>query len=559
MSKVKVLWLSVMLVVVLSVSACTVPLPAAVGTVERTLTAQLAANEPASTAVRAVENDLQSTLQKIYQDVNPSVVNIQVTGVADPTVTNSPSGPQSRQGQALGSGFVWDRQGNIVTNNHVVDGATKITVFFADGASAAATVVGRDPESDLAVIKVDPKGLDLRPVQVGDSTQVKVGQFVVAIGNPFGLSGSMSFGIVSALGRSLPASSSNGRSSGSATYTIPDIIQTDAPVNPGNSGGVLVDLSGQVIGVPSAMESSTNSSSGVGFAVPGAIVKQVAPALIKDGKYIHPWIGITGTNLTPEMAQAMSLDANQRGALVVAVASGSPAEKSGLRGSEKQVTIDGNDVQVGGDVIVGVDGQAVKRFDDLTSYLARFGQVGQTIKLTVLRDGKETTVSLTLGARPSANVAAQAITPSSPSNPSSPTNPRSNPRTNPSNPSNPTTPRSTPSSVWLGINGVTLTSEIAQAMNLKSDQQGVLVVAVADNSPASEGGLQGGDQSTTINGQRLPIGGDVIVAINGKPVATMETLAATIQAGKAGDRVTLDILRDGESLQLKVTLATRPS
>jgi S1-C subfamily serine protease len=275
-------------------------------------------------------------------------------------------------------------------------------VTFSDGTTLSAKLVGRDPDSDLAVVQIENTDkVKLQPILVGDSTKAKVGQFVVAIGNPFGLENTMTFGIISAIGRSIPA---NGQSDflpgGQPSYTIPDVIQTDAPVNPGNSGGVLLDLDGNLLGVPSQIESPVRASAGVGFAIPAAIVKQVVPALIESGEFEHAWIGISGGTLTPELAEAMDLPATQRGALVSAVTEGSPAEKAGLVGSSKDATINGQQVKVGGDVIIGIAGQEVNEFDDLVTYLAREGKVGDTVELAVIRDGKETTVSLTFAARP---------------------------------------------------------------------------------------------------------------------------------------------------------------
>ncbi|MGE5530720.1 MAG: S1C family serine protease, partial [Bacteroidota bacterium] len=287
--------------------------------------------------------DIQNTLSNLYDAVSPSVVNINVTMSATPgqnalpdmgqlpNLPGSPFGGQGDQGgfqsEALGSGFVWDNQGNIITNNHVVDGATRISVTFSDGLTLPATLVGRDPESEVAVIHVDPtKVNNLHPVNVGDSTKVKPGQFVVAIGNPYGLEGTMTFGIVSALGRSLPVGNTF---TNAGSYTIPDIIQTDAPVNPGNSGGVLVDMNGRLVGIPTAIESQSGASAGIGFAVPSVIVQKVAPELIRTGKFEHPYIGIRGGTLTSQVAEAMKLPATTRGALVVEVTPGSPAEKAG--------------------------------------------------------------------------------------------------------------------------------------------------------------------------------------------------------------------------------------
>ena len=263
--------------------------------------------------------DLQERLEEIYGSVNPAVVNIRVAVQPTAAMGNLPQipgmpnfrgmpnqdnengdTPNSPMAMGEGSGFVWDNQGHIVTNNHVVDERPEDRRDLRRWHRVPATVVGTDPDSDLAVIKVDSKAVRLQPVKVADSTNVKVGQFVIAIGNPFGLEGTMTFGIVSALGRSLPA---NGEQRGllarRRVYTIPDIIQTDAPINPGNSGGVLLDLDGNSIGVPTAIESPVRGSAGVGFAIPSAIVKQVVPELITDGKFVHPWIGISGGTLTP--------------------------------------------------------------------------------------------------------------------------------------------------------------------------------------------------------------------------------------------------------------------
>ncbi len=360
----------------------------------------------------------QGTLEKIYTTVSPSVVNIHV--VEQVTAPNSdstqipgfpffnlPQGqgqqPQQQFQSALGSGFVWDQDGHIVTNNHVVSGADKIEVTFSDGTTVPATLVGADPDSDLAVIKVDMPANQLHPVQMADSTSIQVGQLAIAIGNPFGLEGSMTTGIISALGRSLPADETSAQS-----YTIPDIIQTDAPINPGNSGGILVDTQGQVLGVTSAIESPVRASAGVGFAIPSAIVNNVVPALIKDGKYVHSWLGISGTSLTPDLAKAMNLDVSQRGALVEEVLPNSPAEKAGLRGSDQQVTIDGQTANVGGDVITAIDTQPILQMDDLIAYLAGSTKVDQKVTLTILRDGKQATLDVTLAARPSAEEQANA-------------------------------------------------------------------------------------------------------------------------------------------------------
>lgn len=308
----------------------------------------------------------------VYNRVNPAVVNIAVGG-----------------GQ--GSGFLYDTQGHFVTNNHVVDSGGSIVVTFSDGSQSSARVVGTDPDSDLAVIRVDQLPANVVPVTLADSDALQVGQFVIAIGNPFGLQGSMTTGIVSALGRLLPSSTSNG-----ASYSIPDVIQTDAAINPGNSGGPLLDVQGRVIGVNSAIESPVRASSGVGYAVPSNIVDAVVPQLIASGRVAHPWLGIAGTSMTESIAEAMGLAESQRGVLISSVTAGGPAAAAGLRGGSGSSGL-------GGDVIVGIDGRSVAEFDDLLGYIVQYTTVGQTIQLDVLRNGTLNTVPLTLQARPSSS------------------------------------------------------------------------------------------------------------------------------------------------------------
>jgi len=351
-----------------------------------------------------VEADAEEQLIiNLYARVSPSVVNINVIGGVEefshPEVPGFPESPFPEEffQRGLGSGFVIDTDGHIVTNNHVVEGADKIKVMFSDGTIVPGTVVGTDPDSDLAVVKVELPADQLRPVQLADSTQVKVGHLAVAIGNPFGLENTMTVGFISALGRSLPVES-NG--SVGPTYRIPDIIQTDAPINPGNSGGVLANDQGEVIGVTAAIASPVQASAGIGFVIPSAIVQKVVPELIEKGHYAVPWLGISGTSLDPDLAQGMGLDAGQRGVLVVDVTPDGPADKAGLRGSDRSITIDGEDRRVGGDVIVAIGGQTVETFDDLIAYLFGSTKVGQQVTLSVLRDGHQQGVQVTLGERP---------------------------------------------------------------------------------------------------------------------------------------------------------------
>lgn len=301
----------------------------------------------------------------IYETVNPAVVHINV-------------------GNGQGSGFVYSQEGIIVTNNHVVAGARQINVTFADGTVVPAAVVGTDPASDLAVLRVDPQQAPLTAVPLGDSDALRVGQIVIAIGSPFGLESTMTTGIISALNRLYP---------GASEFQIPDIIQTDAAINPGNSGGPLINLYGQVIGVNAAIESPVRGSSGIGYAIPSNIVAHVVPQIIAEGRVQHTWLGIRGASITPGNAAQLGLDRDQKGVLVSEVIGGGPAALAGLRPAN---TAAGQF----GDVIVGIDDRPVTSFDDLLGYLVQYTAVGQTIQLNILRDGSLQTVPLTLQARP---------------------------------------------------------------------------------------------------------------------------------------------------------------
>jgi S1-C subfamily serine protease len=360
---------------------------------------------------------------------------------------------------------------------------------------------------------------------VGDSTQVKVGEIAIAIGNPFGLENTMTVGFISALGRSLPVES--GDSTG-PTYRIPDIIQTDAPINPGNSGGVLVDDQGEVIGVTAAIASPVRASAGVGFVIPSAIVQRVVPVLVEDGHYAVPWLGISGRSLESDLAQEMGLKADQRGALVIDVVDGSPADEAGLHSSDRQITMDGADLRVGGDVITAIDGQTIETFDDLIAYLFSSTEAGQQVSLTVLRDGRQQQVEVTLAERPTQESEPVPVI------------------------------RETSDRAWLGISGVTLSPEIAQAMGLPQDQTGVLIVEVVSDSPADAAGLRGGDKAVTIQGQRVLVGGDIITAWGDKAVTQMGELQSFVSESHPGQQVSITVLRDGASMDVQATLQARP-
>ncbi|MDA1188791.1 MAG: trypsin-like peptidase domain-containing protein [Chloroflexi bacterium] len=321
----------------------------------------------------------ESTLARIYKETLPSVVGVRIT------VANG--------GNGEGSGFVWSEDGHIVTNNHVVASAASITVVFADGTEASAEVVGTDPNSDLAVIKVDLPDKALRPLALGDSDALFVGQIAAAIGNPFSQDFTLTTGIVSALGRTVPTQSN--------IFAIPGLIQTDAAINPGNSGGPLLNRHGEVIGVNTMIFSQSGSSSGIGFAVPVNTVKRVASQLIDTGTIAYSYIGIQATSLTQSLAQAIGLAPNTRGALVTRVLPDGPAAGSDLRGSGQTAIIDGQTFDVGGDVIVSVDGTPVTSMDALLVYLQGKTRPGETITLGVLRNGEPMAIEITLGSRPS--------------------------------------------------------------------------------------------------------------------------------------------------------------
>jgi 2-alkenal reductase len=392
MKKVFILVISVVVLSLLVLAGCTATATAK-STPSPTPVPTVTSPVPTTNSISSISG-LEGTLEGIYAQVNPAVVNITV--MEKPAAGSSPLFGQQPSSQALGSGFLWDNQGDIVTNNHVIANADNITVIFYDGTTVPGKVIGADADSDLAVVKVDMPNLNIQPVQLADSSTLKVGQLAIAIGNPFGLSGTMTVGFVSGLGRVLPAN----ENAVGPSYSIPDIIQTDAAINPGNSGGVLLDDTGKVIGVTSSIATTTGSSAGVGFAIPSSIVQKVVPSLITSGHYAHPYIGATILSLDPDVATAMNLPANQRGALIEALAAGGPAAKAGLKASNTTVTISGQDIQVGGDVIIAYNGQAVKSSDDLITMMALTGSVGQTVTMTILRNGQQMQVQVTLGARP---------------------------------------------------------------------------------------------------------------------------------------------------------------
>jgi len=320
------------------------------------------------------------TLVELFEKSEEGVVKIQVVRNNIPGDTGS-----------VGSGFVYDNLGHIITNAHVVDGATKATVTFLDGSQYDAEIIGTDKFTDIAVIKVSEKPRLLHPLQIGDSSQLRIGEQVAAIGNPFGLSGSMTSGIVSQMGRLLPSQDSG--------FSIPDVIQTDAAINPGNSGGPLLNLRGEVVGINTAIQSSSGEFSGVGFAIPSNTAIKIVPSLIEDGEYHHPWIGISGRDIDPDLARVLELK-DAKGFLIITVVDGSPADKAGLKGMTATQVIDGKEYPADGDIIISVDDKEVRKISDILIHLQREKSVGDEMVLGVLRDGEFMHISLELVERP---------------------------------------------------------------------------------------------------------------------------------------------------------------
>jgi len=326
-------------------------------------------------------------LTNVYQRVNPSVVYIEVLLERGGNL----------QQLGSGSGFVIDEEGYIITNNHVIENADALQVTFSSGqVTRDAEVIGRDAYSDLAVIKVDVPSDRLAPMTLGDSDALMVGQRVIAIGNPFGLQGTMTAGVVSAVGRTLTSQILEG-----GAFSNPEIIQTDASINPGNSGGPLVDSRGRVVGVNTAIRSNTGVNAGVGFAVPVNTVKRIVPDLIENGTYEYPYLGITSDrNFTvAELVEPLGLPVDH-GVLVAEVQPNTAASEAGLRGGDREVEVMGVSVVAGGDIITAIDEEELRTFDDLVAYLVSDTEVGQDVTLTIVREGKQMEVSATLGKRP---------------------------------------------------------------------------------------------------------------------------------------------------------------
>ncbi len=345
----------------------------------------LAAPVAAQTTVATPASADEQAFSKIYNTVSPSVVSISVTG------QNATDGNYS----AMGTGFVLDTNGHIVTNNHVVDGANTIEINFLDGTIVAGKIVGLDPDSDLAVLQVDVPASELHPVTLGDSDSLFIGESTLAIGSPFGERWTLTSGIVSALNRTIQ---------GLDQYSVGAAIQTDAAINPGNSGGPLLNLEGQVIGVNSQIAPGSNgANAGVGFAIPVNLVKRVTSQLIANGKVSYSYLGIaSGPEISLDVINALKLPNNLQGVLVSDVAQGGPADKAGLRAptGSSRTSANGLTVPTSADIITAVDNRPITDMSGLISYLAINTAPGQTVNLTVYRDGQQINVPVTLGSRP---------------------------------------------------------------------------------------------------------------------------------------------------------------
>jgi putative serine protease PepD len=319
----------------------------------------------------------------IYQKVSPSVVNVISTVITRDFFFN----PIPREGS--GSGSIIDARGHILTNNHVIRDAKKLEVTLADGSKWPATLVGTDPDNDLAVIKIDAPADKLKPLPLGDSQKLQVGQKVLAIGNPFGLGLTLTTGIISSVGRNIRSE---------VGTMIEDLIQTDASINPGNSGGPLLNSEGEMIGINTAIISPTGVSVGIGFAIPVNTAKRMVPQLISKGYIAYPWAGATVQPLFPELAKVLKLKAD-RGAMVIEVTPGGPADKAGLKGGNRQLQVGNVLIVVGGDVITQVDQREVKDADDLIKYI-RERKPGDAVTMKILREGQVKDVKITLQERP---------------------------------------------------------------------------------------------------------------------------------------------------------------
>jgi serine protease Do len=460
------------------------------------------------------------TLPQIFNKTENSVVQITSTS----PISNSlviRNGEQIPQNVALGSGFVYDQDGHILTNYHVISDPNSVEVTFVDGDSYSAKVIGQDPYSDIAVLQITDDGFQkhIPPLKAANSSALQVGEQVIAIGNPFGLSGTLTSGVISQMGRVLPNDITG--------YSISNIIQTDAAINPGNSGGPLLNTKGEMVGVNTAIFSNTGVYSGVGFAIPSNMVQKVVSSLLKNGSYEHPYMGITGITVSPEISNATHLN-DTKGILVVDITADSPADKAGIRGGDVLTTVDGQDIRLGGDIIVAIDNQSVRAMEDLLSYLEEKKAVGDNIELSVIRDGKTQHIDMILTARPTQGA----------ENRFQPNQELKQQQQRPA----------------LGINGINMTPELAERMNLTHSQKGFLIEDIISGGPADKAGIRGGYKIANINGSDFKLGGDIVVGIDEMVVDTIQDIQSYLDTKKVGDRVQMHVIRDGQEITVPLTL-----
>ena len=469
----------------------------------------------------------------------------------DQSVVHISEAREAHLGLSQGSGFVYDNLGHIITNYHTVAdldknqepilGRRDFHVTFLDGMTYTGKIVGADPYSELAVIKLENiSGTKLIPLSLGNSSQLRIGQTVVALGNFLGLSGSMTEGIVSGFGRIPPFPTPQGdlifRQQETQSFLIPNLVQTDASVNLVNLGGPLLNMGGEVVGMNTQFISDTGLYTGVGAAIPSNIIKRVVPELISTGTYRHPYIGIAGVNMSPEIANEIGLNGS-RGFLVTEITSGSPAERSGIRGGEEIKDINGRQIELGGDVIVAVDNITIRKIDDLISYLQSERSVGDTVILSLLRDGRIQDIRMTVEARPI----------------------QRQPDTEQIQQQRPT----------LGINTINMTEQIAERMNITSsleqivskddrenERGGALVIDLFADGPAEKAGIKGGFVLAEINGTSVEIGGDVIVLIDDTMIPNVNALDKFIEKKDIGDIIQVTVIRQDQSLKIPVIVGS---
>lgn len=499
---------------------CGIALPEAIAQESNENAGNFSSSNSSSILSPPITTPKTPTLPEIFNMTESSVVQVTSTRPTSSALVLG-NGQQIPQDDiALGSGFVYDQDGHIITNYHVISDPNSVEVRFVDGDSYPAKVIGKDPYSDIAVLQITDDGFQkqIPPLKASNSSSLQVGEQVIAIGNPFGLSGTLTSGVVSQMGRVLPNDITG--------YSISNVIQTDAAINPGNSGGPLLNTQGELVGMNTAIFSNTGLYSGVGFAIPSNMVQKVVSSLLKNGSYEHPYMGISGITLSPEVSNASGLN-DTKGILVVDITADSPADKAGLRGGDVLTTVDGQEIRLGGDVIVAIDNQSMRAMEDLLSYLEGRKVVGDSIELLVIRDGKPQHIDLVLAARPSQEAEDNFLQDQG------------------------LTQEQRPA---LGINGVNMTPELAERMNMTQSQKGFLVEDIISGGPADLAGIRGGYKVATINASEFKLGGDIITWIDEVDVDTIEDIQLYLDTKSVGDNVQIQVIRDNQEIMVPLKL-----